>query len=179
MLLQGLSENRDSRVHGVTDDQEHSIRAVGGTGVSQTLDNTSVGVEQIITSHARLAGNAGRDHNNLAALQSISNLLHTNVTSGLGTSADVGDISSNTRCSNNIEQRQLSNLGIQLQQQSQGLANASTGTQDSDLVASQTHTGNISGQLVEHFARVLQTLCCNLQDFHDLVFVGTQHVGKG
>jgi len=61
-LLENLSNNRDSRVNGVGDDTHESLRGKLGSSNSEITNDTSIDLEEIITSHTRLSGNTGRDN---------------------------------------------------------------------------------------------------------------------
>jgi len=100
-LLQHISEQRDGGVHGVGDDEEHGIGAVLGTRLGDALDNAGVGVEQIVSGHTGLAGHAGGDNNDVAALQGLGHLVGTDVSRHLGGGAAMGDISGNTGSADN------------------------------------------------------------------------------
>lgn len=54
-LLQHLGSNRHSAVHWVGDDEDKSIGAVLGDALDQTLDDTGVDLEEIVTGHTGLA----------------------------------------------------------------------------------------------------------------------------
>lgn len=152
LLLQGLSEDRNSGVDRVGDDKEHSLGASSGTSLSQTLDNAGVGVEQIISGHSRLSGDTGRDDNNVGTIQSLTSLLHTDEASNLSLRVAVRNISSNTVGSHNIEQVELGDARIQLEEKRQRLSNSTAGTQDGDLETSLRLSGNSSADSTsEHF----------------------------
>ena len=136
VLLQGLGEDGHGGVNRVTDDQEHSIRAGLGTSLGKALDNTGIGVEQIVSGHSRLSGDSGRNHNDLATVQSVTNLFHTDMASNLSGSAAVRDIGGNTGSSHNIEKGKLSDSVVELEEKGQGLTNSTGSTHNSHLVAS-------------------------------------------
>lgn len=51
--------------------------------LSQILDNGRVGVKQVIAGHARLAGDASRDNDNIGTLQGVRQLGIANMASHL------------------------------------------------------------------------------------------------
>ncbi len=51
------------------------LGAVLGAGFCQALDNASIDVEQVITSHARLAGHSSRDDNQVRIFQGSTQAL--------------------------------------------------------------------------------------------------------
>lgn len=53
--LKNLSSDGDSRVDGVGDDQDVGFGGNIGNGLDEALDDAGVDVEEVITSHARLA----------------------------------------------------------------------------------------------------------------------------
>ena len=66
MGLQHLSENRHSGVHWVTNDQKHGIGARSGARLCQTLYDSGVGVEKIVSGHSRLSWDTRRDNDDVA-----------------------------------------------------------------------------------------------------------------
>lgn len=58
----------------VGDDEDVGVGAVLGGGLCKLADNRGVGVEEVITRHAGLAGDTGRDQDNLGALESCGNI---------------------------------------------------------------------------------------------------------
>ncbi|RUP46486.1 LOW QUALITY PROTEIN: hypothetical protein BC936DRAFT_146904 [Jimgerdemannia flammicorona] len=63
VLLENLGHNGDSGVDGVGDDQHESLGTELGGGGGEIPDDTGIDLEQVVASHAGLAGNAsGDDH---------------------------------------------------------------------------------------------------------------------
>ena len=58
----------------VGDDEEVRLRAVLGGSLCEFTDNGSVGVEEIVAGHARLARNTGGDEDNLGTLESSGDI---------------------------------------------------------------------------------------------------------
>mmetsp|Transcript_79874 Transcript_79874/g.231845 ORF Transcript_79874/g.231845 Transcript_79874/m.231845 type:complete len:219 (-) Transcript_79874:64-720(-) len=142
LLLQNFGSNWHSTVDGVGDNGKDSIGAVIGTSLDKLLDNSSVRVEKIVTCHARLSGNPSRDDDDRGILQCGFNASimrrrpgssSRQVTSDVGVGRDVGKISSHTGCSDNIIAAQLSDLGRQFEQQTQGLTNTTSGSKDGNF----------------------------------------------
>lgn len=95
--LEDLGDNGDGGVDGVGDDEDVGLGAGLGAGLGQVTDDGGVGVEQIVTGHAGLAGNTGGDEDNLGALESGGQAGGGGVVAlddGLG--VDVGNIGGNT-----------------------------------------------------------------------------------
>ena len=81
----------------VGDDQDVGIGGGLGGGLGEVADDGGVGVEQVVTGHAGLAGNTGGDQDNIATLQSVSQTGRGRVIAGDGAlGVDVRDISSDT-----------------------------------------------------------------------------------
>lgn len=53
--LEDLSSDRDGRVDGVGDDEDEGLGGDLGGNLDETLHNASIDVEEIVTSHTRLA----------------------------------------------------------------------------------------------------------------------------
>ena len=60
------------------------------------LDDSGIDVEQVISSHSRLARNASRDDDDVGAGKCIAQLLIANKALGDRAGVDVGDIGSNS-----------------------------------------------------------------------------------
>ena len=78
------------------DQQKHYASSLLADSLRKALDNVGVGVEEIITGHAGLAGHTSGDHNNIGTSQSCSELLGTGESSNLGVGINVAQISSDT-----------------------------------------------------------------------------------
>ena len=61
-----------------------------GNGSGQSLDDVGIGVEEIITSHSRLAGNTSGNDDNVNSLQGILQLIVSLVSSDLAIVEHVG-----------------------------------------------------------------------------------------
>lgn len=55
----------------VGDDKQVGIRAGLSSGLCKVAHNRGIGVEEIITGHARLAGDASRNDDNLSTSQAV------------------------------------------------------------------------------------------------------------
>ena len=55
--------------YGVGDDQDVGLGGVLSSGLGEVADNGGVGVEEVVTGHAGLAGNTSGDDNDLSALE--------------------------------------------------------------------------------------------------------------
>lgn len=94
--LEDLGADGDGGVDGVGDDEDVGLGAGLGAGLGEVADDGGVGVEEIITGHAGLAGNTGGDEDDLGALEGAGEAAGGGLVAldgGLG--VDVGDISSN------------------------------------------------------------------------------------
>lgn len=67
--LEDLGADGHSRVDGVGDDQEVGLRSGLSGSLSKVTDDGGVGVEKIVTGHARLSGDTGGDQDNIGTLQ--------------------------------------------------------------------------------------------------------------
>lgn len=95
--LEDLGNDGDGGVDGVGDDEDVGLRAGLGAGLGQVADDGGVGVEQIVTGHAGLAGDTGGDEDNLGALEGGGQAGGGRVEAldgGLG--VDVGNVGGNT-----------------------------------------------------------------------------------
>lgn len=96
-LLEDLSNDGDGAVDGVGDDQDVGVRCRLSGGLGQVADDGGVGVEQVITGHAWLAGNTGGDQDDLGILEGGIEAGGGGLVAGdLGAGVDVGDISGDT-----------------------------------------------------------------------------------
>lgn len=59
------------------------VGSVLGDRLHQRLNDASVGVEQVVTGHARLAGHASRNNDEISTLQAGAQLLGAGVASNL------------------------------------------------------------------------------------------------
>jgi len=134
--LEDLSNDGDSGVDGVRDDEEVSLwRNLGGR-LGEVTDDGRVGVEQVVTGHSRLAGNTGRDNDDLDVLERSLEAALGSVggeARDLGGSVDVADIGSDTGSEADIVQPEVGDLRVLLQEECERLADTTCGTEDSDL----------------------------------------------
>jgi hypothetical protein len=64
-----------NRVDRVGDDQNVRVGRIVGDGLSQVTHNPRVGVEQVVTGHTGLAGDTGRNDDDLDAMEGFGELL--------------------------------------------------------------------------------------------------------
>jgi hypothetical protein len=96
-LLEDLSNDGDGAVDWVGDDEDVGVRGRLGGGLGQITDDGGVGVEEVITGHAWLAGDTGRDQDDLGILKGGCEAGWGGLVTGdVGAGVDVGDISSDT-----------------------------------------------------------------------------------
>jgi len=117
----------------VGDNKDVGVRAGVGASSGQVADDGGVGVEEVVTGHSRLAGNTGGDENDLSASQALLEVLVALVValdSALG--VDVADISGDTGCATDIVESELSNSGVELEEEGERLTNTTSSTEDSD-----------------------------------------------
>lgn len=105
------------------DDENVSIRCVFCNSLGKVADDGSVGVEEVVTGHTRLAGDTGRNDNNLDTLESFSELLSW-VTDDFRRGVDMGDVSTNTGSTTDVVQAQRGDERVSLEQEGERLANA-------------------------------------------------------
>ena len=132
-LLEHLRKDGHRGIYRVGDNQIAGIRRHIGCSLSNSLDDAGVDVEEVITSHAGLAGHTGGDDNHIAALQRGLDGLRALEASDLGREGDVGQVGSDTRGVHNVVQVELLDAGVQLEQHGQGLSNASRRPDHRDL----------------------------------------------
>ena len=73
-------------------------------------------VEQVVTGHARLSRNTGRDNDNLGTLKGLLKVLLSVTRAGAGR-VDVSDISSHTRGKTDVVQAEVCHILVQLEKQ--------------------------------------------------------------
>lgn len=104
--------------------------------------STYIGVEKIITGHARLAGNTGGDHNDVGTGKGLAeaiigsrrpSALAGKMAGGFGIGGDVAQIGSNSRSSNYVVTGELIDLWTELAKHGKGLANSTGGAEDGNL----------------------------------------------
>ena len=62
-----MAESQET--YGVGNDEDVCVGAVLGGGLCEVTNDGGVGVEKVVTGHARLAGDTGGDEDNLGALE--------------------------------------------------------------------------------------------------------------
>jgi hypothetical protein len=143
--LEDLCRDGHGRVDGVRDDEDEGVGGDLGSNLDQALDDTSVDLEQIVTGHAGLAGNSCRNDNDVGVFEgSLRTVIGGEVASGLGRRRDVGKVGGNTGRVDNIVESQLVDEVGSLEEQREGLANATRGTSNDcneDLLARQLPRG--------------------------------------
>lgn len=95
--LEDLGADGDGGVDGVGNDEDVGVGAGLGAGLGEVADDGGVGVEQVVTGHAGLAGNTGGDKDDLGALEGVGQAGGGGVVAldrGLG--VDVIDVGGNT-----------------------------------------------------------------------------------
>jgi len=96
-LLEDLSNDRDSAVDWVGDDEDLGVGCRFGSGFGEVANDRGVGVEKIVTAHAWLSGHTSGDEYDLSSLQSsIETSITSFVTSYLALGVDVADICGDT-----------------------------------------------------------------------------------
>lgn len=76
-------------------------------GVEVGWVRTRVGVEQVVTRHPRLAGNAGGNNHQIAAFQAPSELVWASVSSDCDRRVAMAEIRCYALCAGNVVQRKL------------------------------------------------------------------------
>jgi len=95
--LEDLGADGDGRVDGVGNDQDVGLGGRLGGGLGKVANDGSVGVEEIVTGHAGLAGDTGGDEDDLGALEGSGEAGGGGLVSLDGRlGVDVGDIGSDT-----------------------------------------------------------------------------------
>lgn len=85
------------RTYGVGNDQDVGLGGSLGSGLGEVTDDGSVGVEQVITGHAGLAGDTSGDENDLRVLEAVAQTSSIGVVASDGAvGVDVAQIGSDT-----------------------------------------------------------------------------------
>mmetsp|Transcript_45484 Transcript_45484/g.134621 ORF Transcript_45484/g.134621 Transcript_45484/m.134621 type:complete len:380 (+) Transcript_45484:40-1179(+) len=135
LLLQHLRGDGHRGVDRVGDDQDGRLGAGLGDAEHEVPHDAGVDVEEVVARHARLAGHAGGDHDHVAAVQSLLQLV-ARVAHALRVGGDVGEVAGHARCDGrDVEAGERGDAGVDLQEQRQGLADASGGAEDGGLEA--------------------------------------------
>jgi len=97
-LLVDLGGDGHGRVDGVADNTDNGVRGGLGAGSGELSDNGGVGVEKIVSGHARLSWDTGGDENDISALDGFlhGSGVRTNESGDSGLGVDVGKIGGNT-----------------------------------------------------------------------------------
>lgn len=132
--LEDLSADGHGGVDGVRDDEDLGLGGGLGDGLGEVTDDAGVGVEQVVTGHARLAGNTGGDEDDLSALDGGGK------TGGRGVEAldgglrvDVGKVGGDTGSAADVVEGEVGDTGVQLHEQGERLADTTGGTENGDL----------------------------------------------
>lgn len=129
VLLQNLSSNWDSGVDWVGNDENECIWSILSNASNQVLDNASVNLEQIVSGHARLSWDTSWDDNNVGTSKRVlETIVLWKMASDLALSADMAQVGSNTWRVDHIIQREVVDIGRELQQQREWLSNSTTCT---------------------------------------------------
>jgi hypothetical protein len=132
--LEDLGADGDGGVDGVGDDQDLGLGSRLGNGLGEVADDGGVGVEEVVTSHAGLTGDTGRDEDDLGALEGVGEAGGARLVAlDLGLGVDVGDVGGNTGSSADVVEGELSDAGVELEEEGEGLANATAGTEHGNL----------------------------------------------
>jgi hypothetical protein len=132
--LEHLGGDGDCRVDRVGDDKDEGVGGDLSSGLDQALDNAGVDLEEVVSGHAGLAGNAGRDDDDVGILEGgLCAVVGGEVAADFGLGGDVGKVGSNSRGVDNIVQSQLVDVGAGLEEERERLANATRGTSDDGL----------------------------------------------
>jgi hypothetical protein len=117
----------------IGDDEQVGVGASFGASLSEALDNGGVGIEQVITGHARLAGYTGGNEDNLGASQALLEVgITLVVASNDALCVDVGNIGCNTGGTTDIVKGELGNSWVELEKEREGLTDTSSSTEDGD-----------------------------------------------
>merc|ERR1712198_835864 len=103
----------------------------------------SIGVEQIISSHSRLARNSSWNDNNLGTLKTGLDLLLALESSHLGLGLAVGEVGDDGGVDDVVES-QLGHGGVELQEHGEWLTNTSTGSHHSNTSLSHRTCGQLT-----------------------------------
>ena len=142
-LLEDLSGDGDGAVDGVGDDQDVGLGAGLGDSSGEITDDGSVCVEQIVTGHAGLAGHTSGNDDDIGAVEGLAEVL-LGVALDHGRGGDVAEVSGDTSGVANVVQGKGGNDGVALEKEGEGLADATSGTEDGNL-------GGAHGGASEHF----------------------------
>ena len=132
--LEDLGADGDGRVDGVGNDEDLGLGGRLGNGLGEVADDGGVGVEEIVTGHAGLAGDTGGDEDNLGTLEAAGEARRRGVVAGDGRlGVDVRDIGGNTGSATDIVEGEIGDAGVHLEEKREGLADTARGTEDGNL----------------------------------------------
>jgi hypothetical protein len=132
--LEDLGSNGNGRVDRVGDDESESLGAELGNTLDEIAHDAGIDLEEVITGHARLAGNAGRNDNNIGTGQGVLQAIILGKVAGdFGNRRDVRKVGSDTGSVNNIIQGELIDQRASLQEERERLANATRGTENNSF----------------------------------------------
>jgi len=152
-LLVDLGGNGHGRVDGVADDTDNSVGGGLGAGSGELSDDGGVSVEKIVSGHAWLSWDTGRDENNISALDGFlhSGRVSTDKSGDSGFGVDVGKVGGDT--GSDWVDIKASNVGdgvVALEEKGKRLSDSSGSAENSnvlvDLGGGGEGTGGSSGQ---------------------------------
>ena len=120
--LERLGGDRDGRVDRVGDDGRDGARAGLGDALGQRLHDGGVGVEEVVAGHAGLARDAGRDDDDVAAVEGLVQVVRA-VAHAVRVGGAVVQIDGDARSDRgDVVAGELGDLGVELEQQGHRLA---------------------------------------------------------
>jgi len=97
LALEDLSDNGNSAVDRVRDNEDVGIRGRVCCSFGEVADDRGVGVEEVVAGHTWLAGNTGGDEDDLRAFEGSSESARCGVVAGdFALGVDVADVCSDT-----------------------------------------------------------------------------------
>ena len=123
----------DSGIDGVGDDVDDGGWAMFGDSFAESLDDAGVDVEEIVSGHAWLTWHTCWDDDEGSAGEGSGELVRSGVTGDLGWSVAMREISCDPGNVADIVERKLCNGVVHLEEHREGLADATSSTQDSDF----------------------------------------------
>jgi hypothetical protein len=127
-LAEGLGEDGDGRVDGVRDDADERLGAGVGDGLGEGRADAGVDLEEVVTGHAGLAGNTSGDDDNVGTGKGLLGTVvgGEEALNGSG-GVDVREVGSNTLGVDDIVERELSDRGVELEEERERLADTTWG----------------------------------------------------
>ncbi|KAI3480889.1 hypothetical protein L1887_56963 [Cichorium endivia] len=144
-LLEDLGDDGHGGVDGVGDDEEVGVGGDLGGLLGEVADDGGVGVEEVVTGHAGLAGHAGGDDDDLDVLERLTELVGL-VSGGGGRGVDVRDVGGDTGSEAHIVEAEVGHEGILLEKQREGLSNTARGTEHGDGAVGRGRGGEEAGR---------------------------------